>query len=81
MHRRTNTTDTLSPDPGLAAGRVPQNLFDSAEHRSRTPRIGNRMAIDLDFDAKVSFNPRHRINHKHVPCFTPPQIRLAYPLQ
>jgi hypothetical protein len=49
--------------PGIPALK---NQLDSSEHLTRTPGILDLASLDLDFDAKVSFNSGNGVYHYSV---------------
>jgi hypothetical protein len=61
MNGRSDATDPLGKDPGIA--RVPswQNEFDSPEHHAGAPDIRNPATIDLNLDTQVPFDTGNRI--------------------
>src|ERR1035441_3030445 len=63
MDGGAHAADALRPDPGLARVAAAQDQFDTTEHGSRTPGIGDRTTIDFCLDAQMAFNTGHRVNY------------------
>ncbi|EXI71461.1 MAG: hypothetical protein AW07_03522 [Candidatus Accumulibacter sp. SK-11] len=62
MHRRAHAADALGDGPGVARVATDQDVLRATPHLPRGPSLLHFVAIDLDIDPQVAFDPRDRIN-------------------
>ena len=69
MYGRSDTTDALGKDPGVARVATWQDQLDAAEHHTCTPGIDDAAILNLGLDAQVAFDARDRIDSYATRCW------------
>src|SRR5579872_848076 len=62
MHRSAHTAKPLREQPRITGIAPAQNLLDTAPHGARSPCIADRIVVNLDINAEVSFDSGDGIN-------------------
>ncbi len=62
VNRSADSAKALGKEPCIPRIAATQNLFDAAPHGARSPRVGDRVIVDLHVDAEVSFDSGDGIN-------------------
>src|SRR5690242_16262747 len=61
MDRSADTAEPLRINPGLPRISALEDYFYSTPHLSRRPGLGNPVLVDLEVNAQMALNPRHRV--------------------
>ena len=62
VYGRSNPTDALGIDPGVAGIASRQDQLHPAKHRAGTPRVGNQTVFYLNFDAQMALDTGNGID-------------------
>ena len=62
VHRGTDAAEALGEQPRVTGVAPLEDALDPSKHLPRRPGLRHPAAVDLDVDAQVAFNARHRID-------------------